>query len=284
MKIDEMRVAIRPMTTHEAVDLGFMMAREWFFPLWKIWLGMALPVFLVIYLGIMTVAIWLELESVELIKNLAGLLFWFCKPLYEKPMVHWLGNALFNQRLSVSSSIKQGWKTTGLYAGTLLFKKRISFHRQLILPILLLEKPDSTQFSKRLQLLRRGQSGSITWFTIIMLHIEVVMGIGVLLFLSQMVPKSFVSSDTLLDILKALPLWMEYIWAGIYFLCVSVVAPFFICGGFAIYLTKRCLLEGWDIELIFKQLNQRYKTTEASPLQKLQYNDLQNQQGQEVKK
>jgi hypothetical protein len=38
---------------------------------------------------------------------------------------------------------------------------------------------------------------------------------------------------------------------------MSLVAPFYVAGGFALYLTRRSELEGWDIELGFRRLLQR---------------------------
>ena len=37
MKLDHMQVAVRSMPTVQAIDLGTMMARHWFEPLWQIW-------------------------------------------------------------------------------------------------------------------------------------------------------------------------------------------------------------------------------------------------------
>ncbi|HET8707170.1 MAG TPA: DUF4129 domain-containing protein, partial [Pseudomonadales bacterium] len=42
-----------------------------------------------------------------------------------------------------------------------------------------------------------------------------------------------------------------------YLLATSIVSPFFSATGFALYLNRRTRLEGWDIELQFKQMSQR---------------------------
>ncbi len=41
------------------------------------------------------------------------------------------------------------------------------------------------------------------------------------------------------------------------YLAISVVAPFYVACGFCLYINRRTLLEGWDIELVFKNLAQR---------------------------
>ncbi|MDH4134082.1 MAG: DUF4129 domain-containing protein, partial [Gammaproteobacteria bacterium] len=45
---------------------------------------------------------------------------------------------------------------------------------------------------------------------------------------------------------------------------LSVIAPFYVAGGFSLYLHRRAQLEGWDIELVFRRL--RTRTTEKRGL------------------
>jgi hypothetical protein len=265
MNMDTMKVAIRPMSTPQALDLGMVMARQWFMPLWQIWLGMALPIYLVFYLG----GLWLDINFAFSIGAYGGLVFWWFKPLYEKPMVLWLGQALFADAPRVKTSILSGWRQILTHAPTLLISKRLSLQRQLLLPILLLEQPDNKQFKARTQILSRGQGSGLGWHTTVMLHIEMILGIATLVLIWQLMPTQFVKTETLFTLIEQGPLWAELGWALIYFLAASIVAPFFIAGGFAVYLTKRCLLEGWDIELVFKQLRHRYERDQADPLRQL---------------
>lgn len=265
MNIDTMKVAIRPMSTAQALDLGMVMARHWFVPLWKIWLGMALPVYLLFYLG----GILLDNQFGITMSVYGGLVFWWLKPIYEKPMMAWLGEALFTELPSVKSSVRSGWRSAKDFIAVLLFRKRLSFQRQLILPILVLERPDASQFKSRLPLLARGQGGALTWHTLIMVHIELVISLSILVFIWQLIPTEFMKAETLFAYIDHASFWNEVAWSLIYFLAASVIAPFYIASGFAVYLTKRCLLEGWDVELVFKQLSRRYQQTQANPLTQL---------------
>lgn len=269
MNLDNMRVAIRPMSTAQAIDLGFMMARHWFLPLWKLWVAMALPVFLLIFMLIFVFADAKD-DPLSSSTTYGVLLFWWLKPLYEKPLVTWLGSALFTEQnapeLQVRGLIRQAWKSYLQHAGKLLFRYRLSARRQLILPLLMLEKPDNTLFKSRLAVLGHGQSSGVSWFTIIMAHVEMSISFGFVTFIVMLIPEGLFNFESLMTYLEFAPLWIELSWAWIYFFTLSIVAPFFICGGFSVYLTKRCLLEGWDIELIFKQLNHRYQTTQTNPL------------------
>ncbi|WP_230661624.1 hypothetical protein [Psychrobacter sp. I-STPA10] len=269
MNIEQMSVAIRPMTTSQAVDLGVMMARHWFLPLWKIWLGMALPFFILFYLGSTLLQYYLAVPASDAwwwLGGLGGIIFWWLKPLYEKPMLSWLGFALFSNPPSVKSTIKQGWLELKKHAFTLLIARRFSLSRQLMLPILILENPEKSQFKSRFGLLLRGQGSGLAWHTIVMLHIEMIFTIGMLLFLLNLIPTTFMSAETFFTYLEVAPTWTEILWITLYFFSISIVAPFFIAGGFAVYLTKRCLLEGWDVELVFKRLKQRYLHSQQSVL------------------
>ncbi len=73
-----MAVRVRPRTAWEGIDLGFVMARNWFLPLWTLWLMTGLPLGLALYL-LVGESVWL-----------AMLLAWWLKPLYEPPLLFWL--------------------------------------------------------------------------------------------------------------------------------------------------------------------------------------------------
>ncbi len=262
MNIDNMKVSIRPLSTPQALDLGMAMARHWFVPLWRIWLGMALPIYIVFYLGGMLLNINFGIG----IGAFGGVIFWWLKPLYEMPMVSWLGQALFTKPPPIKQTLKAGWRSAKPYGFTMLIKRRLSLHRQLILPIVMLEKPDKQALKDRAQILLRGQGGALSWHTIIMLHIEWIISLAAVILLWQLLPTGLVKMETLFTILEYQGLWLELAWSALYFVAASLIAPFFVAGGFAVYLTKRCLLEGWDVELVFKQLRQRYLAAQSNPL------------------
>ena len=41
-------------------------------------------------------------------------------------------------------------------------------------------------------------------------------------------------------------------------LALSIVAPFYVAGGFALYLTRRTELEAWDIEISFRRIRDQH--------------------------
>ena len=173
-----------------------------------------------------------------------------------------MGQALFDSALSkptptrqasiqsvikTGRSLKHGIKPD---AGKLLLRHRISTQRQLMRPILQLERPSNEQFKARFNVLQRGQGGGVGWQTIVLVHIESFFALGMLLFLVALIPFSLLESEMFFSVSELVENWAELAIGILYFIGASLIAPFFVAGGFAVYLTKRCLLEGWDVELV----------------------------------
>lgn len=55
----------------------------------------------------------------------------------------------------------------------------------------------------------------------------------------------------------AAPGWFNLLLLFAYIGAVSLVEPLYVAGGFGLYVNRRTLLEGWDIELTFRQLAER---------------------------
>src|SRR5690606_26027019 len=47
---------------------------------------------------------------------------------------------------------------------------------------------------------------------------------------------------------------------GVLWLAQVAVMPFYVAGGFSLYIKRRIELEGWDLELVFRQLARRRKS------------------------
>jgi len=122
-----MTVTIRPRSGWEGIDLGFAMARQWFFPLWLIWLSIAIPVYITATLLIPGKA-WLVM-----------LTLWWLKPLYESALLYWLSRALFDNPPSVKAVLRELLSVVkpGLLGN--LTWRRLSPNRSFYMPIAYLE-------------------------------------------------------------------------------------------------------------------------------------------------
>jgi hypothetical protein len=226
-----------------------MLAREWFLPLWLLWMVSALP--LLLLLALLPIPFWL-----------VGILLWWFKPLYEPPLLYWLGRRLFGERLSWRE-LRAAWPRAvlpQLFAN--LTWRRLHPARSFLMPVSVLERLKGTARSQRIRVLSR-KSNAASWLTIIGIHFEVAFEVGFIGLVVMLIPQEllWISLDDYLFQPDAISEWIQQISA---LLAMSMVAPFYVAGGFALYLTRRSELEGWDIELGLRRMAQRRSTAAVS--------------------
>ncbi len=243
MNPDRMTVEVRPRTSWEAMDLGFVMARRWFMPLWTLWWLGALPAYLI--------TLWFFAETPWAVM----LIVWWLKPLYEPPLVFWMSRALFDEPPPLRQ-VAHRWRH--IVAPRILANltwNRLDLNRSFHMPVAVLEGIRGKQRKDRLRILaRRKQGGS--WLTIVGYHIESVFMFSLLIFLLMLIPEEL--------------RWLKWedLFAGEgrvettiqqlgYLVAMSLFAPFYVAGGFALYLTRRTELEAWDLELRFRRIAER---------------------------
>lgn len=243
MDLDRMTVAVRPRNAWEGIDHGFAMAREWFMPLWCLWLSAALPVYLLAAL-VFPERPWLVI-----------LLVWWLKPLYEPPLLFWLSRTLFGETQNIRTVLSQWFSIVKPQLLANLTWRRLSPNRSFYMPVALLEGLRGKERKHRLAVLGRKQHAG-GWLTLAGVHFELALEISFLILLFVMLPEELRWID--LEQLFLTPgtpeEWLHHIGN---LLAMSVIAPFYVAGGFALYLTRRSELEAWDIEISFHRLKAR---------------------------
>lgn len=250
MQLDRISANIRHRTPWEGVDLGFVMARQWFWPLWRLWFVTALPITL---LAALLLQQW---------PWAVALVMWWFKPLYEPLLLFWLSRRLFGEELTLRETAGQ-WRTVlrpRLLAN--LTTRRLSSNRSFYMPVSHLEGLRGAERGKRLQILSAGQSAS-TWLTVGGIHFEGVLQFSFLLLVLYLIPDELRPADWLAMLAGEEPLsaWLSNVFA---LLAMSIIAPFYVAGGFALYLTRRSVLEAWDLELAFRRMAPRFKPGRAA--------------------
>ncbi|MGB5831054.1 MAG: DUF4129 domain-containing protein [Thiohalocapsa sp.] len=247
MELDRLRAALRPRTGWESVDLGFALARHWFLPLWALWWIAMLPVAAVLLLPLRDRPdLWL-------------LALWWLKPLYESLLLLWLSRALFGDEAPVADTARQIRRAfpPPLWPG--LLWRRLGPARSFAMPMTLLERLSGRSRRERLRVLRDG-SGVATWLTIICVQLETLLLLSALLLIAFMIPDHLPNLDLRAAVFDDSS--MLY-WLGT--LCtlaaMSVIAPFYVAAGFALYLGRRTDLEAWDLELRFRHSLARASNT-----------------------
>jgi hypothetical protein len=239
MEIDRLAAVIRPRTPWEALDLGFALGRRWFPRLLGLWCLAALPVAL---LGL----VWLGHSP-----SLWAVLLWWFKPLYEAPLLFWLGRRLFGE----APPLRDLWvaRRQMLPARLLpyLLWRRLTPSRSFQMPLLLLEGLGGRERRRRQQVLQ-GTGGTAAWLTVIGLHFESVLWASALLLIAVMIPEELPGLDLSAAFFDegSAPYWLSTL---LYLVAMSVIAPFYVAAGFALYLARRTELEAWDLELAFRR-------------------------------
>lgn len=239
MDLDRVSAVIRPRTPWESIDLGFALARHWFLPLWGLWWATVLPIGGLLLLVLREQAdLWL-------------LAIWWLKPLYESLLLFWLSRALFGTAEPVARSARRIGQAFPPRLWPQLLWRRLGPARSFTMPVTLLERLSGRQRGERLRILRGG-SGAAVWLTLICVHLETLLWLSALLLIAFMIPEHLPALDlrtALFDDDSAL------YWLGTLSMltALSVMAPFYVAAGFALYLGRRIELEAWDLELRFRR-------------------------------
>ncbi|HTL99170.1 MAG TPA: DUF4129 domain-containing protein, partial [Holophagaceae bacterium] len=196
---------------------------------------------------------WLFLDKAWI----AALLVWWLTPLLGRFALHALAKATFGERTTVRSGLTdlRGIFRRGAVAG--LLWRRLSLQRSFTLPLWQLEGQDGPGFRRRAPVLLRRAQGASHLFTIVSFLLMLCFALAIGAMLLYLVPKGliehagsrlFSDGDRPGPLVYALPA-----------LASAVLEPFYIAGGFGLYLNRRVQLEAWDLDLAFRQLAQRLR-------------------------
>ena len=251
MDLDRMAAVIRPRRPLEAVDLGFSMVRAWGWDVYRTWFPALIPLWLGITLLCSSLP-WLGL-----------LLLWWLKPLYDRLVLQVVSRRLFGAEAGPRSILGTPGKLLG--PGTLasLTYLRPDPARSYVLPLGQLEGLKGRRRRRRASLLNQDYRGSAVLLTLTCLLLELAVYFAVAGLIALVLPhKSF---GNVLDYLAnpwdpAQP--HTFAWpllSLVYLITVSVIEPFYVAGGFSLYLSRRTHLEGWDVELGLRRLSRRLR-------------------------
>ncbi|TLX54617.1 DUF4129 domain-containing protein [Stutzerimonas nosocomialis] len=247
MRLSDATMAIRPRSTWEALDLGTLLARRHAPLLMLSWALLTLPVFTALSL-----LFWQY-------PGVAFVLFWWLKPLYERLPLLILSRALFGDTptlrqslAALPSALRSQWLASITW-------RRFSTTRSFDLPVIQLEGLSGRARRQRLAVLAQQGSGTATWLTIVGMHLETALWLGLLAALYVMLPAQLMDNWSWSDLLgdDQQWLWLEHLSNLLYVLVLVVWEPIYVACGFSLYLNRRTILEGWDIELGFRRLQQR---------------------------
>ncbi|MEX6501784.1 DUF4129 domain-containing protein [Pseudomonas zhanjiangensis] len=248
MRLTDASVAIRPRSPWEALDLGVLLARRHAALLMASWALLTLPLF-----GLLCLLLWDH-------PGWAILLFWWLKPAFERLPLHILSHALFGDTPTLKQALRA---VPGLLKPQLLASltwRRLSPTRSFDLPVLQLEGLSGQARSQRLVVLGQRDAGAATWLTVVGMHLEMALWLGLISLFYLMLPQQIEMNWSWQSLFEASAgdwLWLEHLSNLLYVLLLILWEPIYVACGFTLYLNRRTALEAWDIELAFRQLRQR---------------------------
>lgn len=242
MQINRLAFVPRLRSPWQVFDLSLQFYRGNFWPLWKIYLCQALPLALILFLVFDPT--W------------ASLIFWWLKPLMERPLLDSLSKRAFSQPTSTRENLGVLRRLRIIDIIGMLTWLRLSPNRAYLSSVEQLELlTGDTRQKRKTLLLARTENNQVAWI-LFAVHLEMILLFALFTLVFYFVP----TSDPLADIFGTgteSNIIYEQIYYWMYVFSVSVIAPWFVCGGFMMYLNSRIKLEAWDIELGFKQLVHR---------------------------
>lgn len=246
MQLDKIIIALRGRTPWEAMDLGVMLIKS-------LWGVIFLP-WLILMSLVLAFVIFAQLNDFW---YFAAFFMWWIKPVYESMLLYILSRGVFGEYPSASevfSSTSQ-WLKTGLL--TTIFFWRISPSRSFNMPVHQLEGLRGAMRKKRLQTLHRVTGSHAMGVTIIGVHFEYILAMTFYILIFFIVPDTSIEYlNTLVENTGDQTTWFV-LGSVIYAITLFILEPFYVAAGFMLYLNRRTQLEGWDIELDFRNLARR---------------------------
>ncbi len=251
MRLESLTVELRPRSNWEAMELGNALVRRHAAAIWKPWVLMTLPLFAVINIAFWAIgAAWA-----------AWLVMWWLRPLFDRIPLYVLSRAVFGTVPTTRETLRAQsyWGLRKMLSH--LTWRRLSPLRTAMLPIDLLEGADAAVLRVRRQTLGTGLGGHAVLLTAICANFIPVLQLSLLLLVLLFVPNEWVP-----DMARHLwgmvnsqvpPVWMFLLLNLADYVAMSIIEPFYVGGGFWLYLNRRTQLEAWDVEIAFRRMRKR---------------------------
>ena len=254
MQAADIAIGLRRRSPWEAMDLGLTMVQRWWRRLYVPHLLFAVP----LMAAALAAGWWLERAWVAL------LIIWWLKPAYDRVVLHVLSRAVFGElptTRAVFGAAKE-WLGTGLLAA-LLFRLWPDTTRSFTLPVRQLEGQSGAAGRERRAVLGRRVASYATWLTVTCLAIEVFVLMSSFGLVSELfLPAKAGEGQSLFELVFGhgddTGTVFGFDDALAYAAAVLLLEPFYVAAGLGLYLNRRTLLEGWDIEVALRSIAARH--------------------------
>lgn len=257
MRLEDVTAEIRPRMGWEAIDLGIALVRRDFKIILAVWVLVVFPILAVILvlcrdtplLGL-AIGIWL-------------------KPLFDRLPLHVISRSLFGARPRVREVLRAAPRLLTTWILPALFWRRFSIVRSYVMPVVMLEGLRGKDYVKRAQLLTRESDAQSTWLTMVCAVAELSLCFSLFGLVLLMIPEMNQPDwERMADNWTAsrefqIPAIVQWGVTLFYVLAITFVEPFYVGGGFGLYVNSRSRAEGWDLQLGFQRLAGRLRRAMA---------------------
>lgn len=245
MQLDKIAIKLRPRGGQEAIDLGFSLATHWWRSVFLAWWLPVLPLAIALHLGFSDNP-WI-----------AVVILWWLKPLFDRFVLYSLSRRVFGLPTG-AAELLGAWRqiiSPGLlYALTLA---RLDPARSYNLPVSVLERQSGKAARRRRGLLGRRFYGTAAGLTLVCLSLQLIVHAGLevsvgLFFQPGGDPLNETDQSLAMALISGQ--WWEWTDSVYFLIAVGIIEPLYVAAGFSLYLNRRVVLEGWDVELALKRL------------------------------
>lgn len=238
MQLDRIAIALRPRGGWESIDLGFRMVLRWAVPVWTLWFVLFIPV--------LTALLMVFRDQPFLV----ALAIWWLKPVFDRFLLHVFAHSVFGAPPRLADSLAAWRSVLGSRLWPSLLLRPFAWSRSFLAPVAQLEMQHGKAARLRAGVLGRRLGGHVLALAAVCLCFEVVAVVGLSSLLELLQPGGWLVEG---EDHSASPFWQPEWWGLhetlLYALAVSLIEPFFVAAGFSLYLSRRVMLEGWDIEI-----------------------------------
>ena len=246
MNLDKLQVNACIRSGWQAVDLGFLMAQAWWRRLYLASLLPLLPLALVLLLVFSHSPLWVLL------------IVWWLKPFWERLPLFIASRMLFDEEPEIWAKMKTLPLNDIL---PWLLWRRFSLQRAFNNPVTVLEDLKSNARRQRLRVLHGKYSDVALGNQFVCFCVELLLAFSIMLMVDFFTPDAL--GIRYYDSFGDLTLTGEWVYTLAGIAAITLVIPFHTMAGFALYLNRRIELEAWDIEISFRSIANRKRSSAA---------------------
>lgn len=238
MKVDAIRLDLRPRGMFEAADLGVRIVSAHRRSVW----ASCAPVYAFVLL--------IAAAALPFGIGWAILALIWLKPWLDRSILFVLARAVFGEETRFADlwAARRAVAWQGLLGALTI--RRLSPWRSYVQPVLQLEGQRGKARRERIARILGPHRGAALAMQTAFATVESALALGLTALIPWLTPAA--EGSSWLELLRVNGYWTTAAFLAFFALAVAIVEPFFVGAGFAMYLNRRVELEAWDIEQEFR--------------------------------